>query len=137
MWSVLIVAIYLIVACIFLARLILGCVLSRRLVRTSVIVTDPKLCPTLDSHKRKSPPRIGESALVSVPVTVGIFRPTVLLPTCWREWDDSKVNAVIAHEVSHVVRHDAMVQHISLASSRNLLVQPARVVAGSPPFRAS
>ncbi|MGC2450840.1 MAG: M56 family metallopeptidase [Candidatus Sulfotelmatobacter sp.] len=114
MWNVLTVAIYLIVASIFLARLILGCVLSRRLVCTSVIVTDPKLCPRLDSLKRRSTPRIGESALVSVPVTVGLFRPTVLLPSCWREWDDSKLNAVIAHEASHVVRHDALVQHISL-----------------------
>ena len=113
-WNTMIVAIYSIVACIFLIRFLLGYALSGRLVRTSSTVVDARLRSTLASHNLKSPPRIGESALVSVPVTVGAFQPAVLLPVCWREWDDSKLNAVIAHEVSHVVRHDALVQHISL-----------------------
>jgi hypothetical protein len=45
---------------------------------------------------------------------VGVFRPTILLPSDWREWDAEKLDAVLAHELSHVVRHDALTQHVSL-----------------------
>jgi hypothetical protein len=45
---------------------------------------------------------------------MGILRSTILLPASWREWDDAKLNAVMAHEVSHVARHDALTQGLSL-----------------------
>jgi bla regulator protein blaR1 len=51
--------------------------------------------------------------VISVPVTVGAFRSAILLPLGWRQWDDSKLNAVIAHELSHVSRRDALVQFVS------------------------
>ena len=43
-----------------------------------------------------------------------MLRSTILLPTAWREWDDAKLDAVIAHEVSHVARRDALTQRLSL-----------------------
>ena len=45
---------------------------------------------------------------------MGVLRSTILLPADWREWDDAKLNAVLAHEVSHVARHDALTQRLSL-----------------------
>jgi hypothetical protein len=45
---------------------------------------------------------------------MGVVRSTILLPAGWREWDDAKLDAVLAHEVSHIARHDTMTQHLSL-----------------------
>ena len=56
---------------------------------------------------RETPP-LAESEAVTVPVTLGVARPVILLPSDWREWDDDKLNAVLAHELSHVGRHDAL-----------------------------
>ncbi len=50
-----------------------------------------------------------ESASIAVPLTVGWMRPKVLLPAGWREWDHAKLDAVLAHECSHVRRRDALV----------------------------
>ena len=59
-------------------------------------------------------PSAAESEFISVPVTMGALRSTILLPAAWREWDEAKLNAVVAHEVSHVARHDAFTQRLSL-----------------------
>jgi BlaR1 peptidase M56 len=45
---------------------------------------------------------------------MGALRSIILLPADWREWDDSKLDAVLAHELSHVARHDALTQRLSL-----------------------
>ncbi len=113
-WNSLPATIYLIVASIFLSRLVVGFALTQRLIRRSRNITDPRLRQMLAFHARFSNSWwVRESDRISVPVTVGAFRPVVLLPPCWREWDDSKFNAVITHELSHVSRHDALAQFVS------------------------
>jgi beta-lactamase regulating signal transducer with metallopeptidase domain len=54
-------------------------------------------------------PPICESELVAVPVTVGIARPTVMLPVGWRLWSNEKLRGVLAHELAHVRRRDPVV----------------------------
>ena len=54
-----------------------------------------------------------ESERVTAPVTVGIVRPAILLPADWREWDQARLDAVLAHEQSHVRRRDPAVQFLS------------------------
>lgn len=54
-----------------------------------------------------------ESALVAVPVTVGLFRPRVILPLGWREWTADTLTAVLAHECAHVERRDPLVTAIA------------------------
>jgi len=49
-----------------------------------------------------------------VPVTMGALRSTILLPPAWSEWDEAKLDAVLAHELSHVARRDAFTQRLSL-----------------------
>jgi hypothetical protein len=56
---------------------------------------------------------IRESDQVSAPVTLGIFRSTIVVPGDWREWEDDKWNAVVAHERSHIARRDPAVQMLS------------------------
>lgn len=53
--------------------------------------------------------RLMSSDEIRVPVTVGWWRPTVLLPATWTEWSTAKLEAVLAHETTHVVRRDFIV----------------------------
>jgi bla regulator protein blaR1 len=113
-WNVIAAWIYLAVTLFFLARLVAGIVMSCRLVRRSQAITESFALSKLTSGTRQIPPRLAMSECISVPVTVGVVRPTILLPSDWRDWDAEKLDAVLAHELSHVVRHDALTQHISL-----------------------
>src|SRR5215475_13418206 len=56
---------------------------------------------------------IRESSSIAVPVTVGLLRPIVLLPSTWREWPDKALVASLVHEMAHVRRRDVLV--LSLA----------------------
>ena len=111
-------AVYIAVATIFLARFLLGFLLSRRLERAARTVDDPRALSSLASHSRaarlKELPRLAESEIVLVPVTLGVRRSSILLPAGWRDWDDAELDAVMAHEVSHVRRRDALTQRLSL-----------------------
>lgn len=57
-----------------------------------------------------NPPTVGagvrESSEIRVPVTVGLFRPAILLPVDWKEWSAEKLEAVMTHERTHVERRD-------------------------------
>jgi beta-lactamase regulating signal transducer with metallopeptidase domain len=55
---------------------------------------------------------VRESRAISVPVTVGVIRCTVLLPSGWSGWSNEKLRAVLAHEVAHVRRRDPLVAFI-------------------------
>jgi beta-lactamase regulating signal transducer with metallopeptidase domain len=50
-----------------------------------------------------------ESSEVTVPMTVGVMRPVIILPSAWRAWDSETLAAIIAHELAHVRRHDASI----------------------------
>jgi uncharacterized protein (TIGR03435 family) len=54
------------------------------------------------------------SALCVVPVTVGFFRPRVILPEYWRGWPDAQLDAVLTHERAHARRRDPLVQWLAL-----------------------
>ena len=111
-------AVYFAVALLLLARFVVGFVLSRRVSLASLDIHEPRITERLLSQARARAlnvvPRAKESELISVPVTMGVIRPTILLPTDWRDWDDEKLNAVLAHEASHVARRDALTQQLSL-----------------------
>jgi beta-lactamase regulating signal transducer with metallopeptidase domain len=117
-WSLIAAAVYVAITLLLLARLIVGVVFSRRLARSARTIREQRVAQRLASRAYASGlttvPRAAESELISVPVTVGAFRSLILLPAGWGEWDDAKLDAVIAHEVSHVARGDALTQRLSL-----------------------
>jgi beta-lactamase regulating signal transducer with metallopeptidase domain len=117
-WSMLAVGIYFAVASLFLVRFFVGLALGRRLMDASRRIEDPGVAQRLVSRARASGlsvvPRALESEFISVPVTMGALRSAILLPTRWREWDEAKLDAVVAHEMSHIARRDALTQRISL-----------------------
>jgi GWxTD domain-containing protein len=93
-WTDIAAGLWLLTALAMLSRLLLGLGLSARLIRKSRLVED----------------RIRESELVRVPITVGVIRPVVILPSDWRDWPAPKLLAVTAHERAHVARHDPLRQ---------------------------
>jgi beta-lactamase regulating signal transducer with metallopeptidase domain len=110
-------AIYATVAIFFLVRLILGITLGSRLDRNSHVIDDPQTLARFHFFARaaglRSTPRLAESELLSVPVTFGIRHPSILLPATWREWEPTELDAVFAHEISHVARRDALTERLS------------------------
>jgi beta-lactamase regulating signal transducer with metallopeptidase domain len=117
-WSTVAAGIYLAVALFLLVRFFVGLAFSRRLLQASQIIDDPRLTASLASRAHASEltflPPVAESEFISVPVTMGALRSTILLPVAWRDWDNAKLDAVVAHEVSHVARRDAFTQRLSL-----------------------
>jgi beta-lactamase regulating signal transducer with metallopeptidase domain len=52
--------------------------------------------------------RLVVSSVATTPLTVGIFRPTIVLPICCGEWTPSKLEMVLLHELAHVERRDVL-----------------------------
>ncbi len=117
-WMAASATIYLAVAIFMLVRLALGVILGRRLERESQLLEDSHALARLHFFTRTSglraSPRLAESELLSVPVTFGVRRPAILLPPGWRDWEPAELDAVLAHEISHVVRRDALAERLSL-----------------------
>lgn len=131
-WSDIALAIYFLGMVILLARLLVGIRGSRRLAAGASEISpryfprrgefeDPHTLAALDFLALQSQLaglkialHLKESPALLVPATVGIRKPLILLPTCWREWSREKLEAVLSHEISHVARRDAFTLLLSL-----------------------
>lgn len=113
-WISATLTVYLAIALFLLGRLIVGIVLAERLVRSSIAIHDPRLSALIHVPNSRHVPQIRESRSVSVPLTVGVVKPAILLPGSWREWDGEKLVSVLTHEISHVTRRDCLTQYVSL-----------------------
>ncbi len=97
-------SLYFAVAAMLSVRLLIGLALARRLIAQAREIGWPRLMPL---PRRRL--RLLESGQVHVPATLGSLRPVVLLPEGWRIWTESKLRAVLAHELAHVRRADWLV----------------------------
>jgi beta-lactamase regulating signal transducer with metallopeptidase domain len=117
-WSAVAVAVYFAVTSLFLVRFFVGLAFGWRLKKASQRIYESRLTVKLArrAYALRLPfvPQAAESECISVPVTMGALCSIILLPASWREWDDTKLDAVVAHEVSHVARRDALTQRLSL-----------------------
>jgi hypothetical protein len=77
---------------LFLGRLAFGYQFTRRLVRAARPAGDVLV-----------------SSWISVPMTAGWLRPKILLPEGWESWEQDKLDAVLAHERTHVRRADWLI----------------------------
>ena len=70
--------------------------------------------------------RVVESALVDVPTVVGWLRPAVILPVAAiASLSPAQVEAVLAHELAHVRRHDYLVNLFQTLAETLLFYHPA------------
>lgn len=131
-WKTIVGGVYLAGVAILLIRLLLGLLGSRRIAASAEVIStryflrkdeieDASNSAALDLLSTRSrfgglnnPPRLKESAALSVPATIGLRQPIILLPSGWRTWTREKLEAVLAHEISHVARRDALTQLLSL-----------------------
>jgi TonB family protein len=93
-WGGLITAIYAMGVAAFGVRLAYGYGLTRKLAMGSRRIA------------RFEGEAVYECPYVSVPLTVGWLRPTILLPAGWDAWAPEKLTAVLVHERHHVRRSD-------------------------------
>jgi|GEM_PF-1092222 len=59
------------------------------------------------------PIRLRSTESTGMPVTFGLFRPTVLLPAGATRWPQIKLRSVLLHEFAHVARRDCLSQAIA------------------------
>lgn len=89
------------IAGLLFVRLLAGWMFTARLRRGSRRLDDPRLQRIV----RRSPELL-ESERIAVPIALGWLKPAILLPVSWRKWEPSKLDAVLAHESSHIQRGD-------------------------------
>jgi beta-lactamase regulating signal transducer with metallopeptidase domain len=83
---------------------------ARRVVEEAQLVRDPAtqelvadVCRRLGWNRTIE---VRQTKRTPIPLCIGWWKPCVLLPPGWRSWGDLTLRAVLAHEVSHVVRRD-------------------------------
>ena len=95
--------------------------LTHRLVAAARPLADPVLHADLDRWCRRlgvrRAVRLRESDRLSGPATVGLWRPTLLLPTGWRDWTRPQREAVLTHELAHVAHGDYAVWLLAKAAA--------------------
>lgn len=95
-----------------LVSLAVGSFRFRKLVREAVPVRDPDWLSQADSIRRRvaisGDVRILLSTEASTPMTGGLRRPLIVLPSSAEDWTPDRREVVLTHELVHVRRRDAL-----------------------------
>lgn len=122
------VGIWLLGAGLLLLRLALAVISAGRLVRGSRAVEDasesPEQAAVIAAHLRGTSASVRLSEQVSVPMLVGILRPTILLPTGAVTWNTDRLESALRHERAHILRRDIWWQLITSITASVLWFQP-------------
>jgi beta-lactamase regulating signal transducer with metallopeptidase domain/protocatechuate 3,4-dioxygenase beta subunit/peroxiredoxin len=110
-WLVIGLTAYLLVAVVLLARVLSSLVAVARLRHASTPVDNRAWWLALEGCRRRlgidRPVSLACSPLVAVPVVLGAFRPSIVLPTpLFASGPDSHSEAILLHELTHVRRGD-------------------------------
>ncbi len=116
--------------CLFAARAFGGWLILQKLRRTAQESLPAELlqrCRQLQQRIGiKSLVRYASSELVESPAVVGWFRPIVLLPlSVMSGLSVEQLDAIIAHELAHIRRYDALVNLFQIAVETVLFYHPA------------
>jgi TonB family protein len=123
-------ALWLVGVVVFLARLNLGLAVARRM-RSSV--TEPVEEGLREALARLSARmglrravRLVQSAMVEAPTVIGWLRPVVLMPVgCLAGLSTAQMEAILAHELAHIRRHDYLVSVMQSVVEALLFYHPA------------
>ena len=105
-WPFALMAFYLMGVFILLARALWGLRGMSRIMRDSKPAAREHPIPR---DLRRTPVPLYESEAIAAPLTAGILSPRIVLPGAWKKWPAHKLRAVLAHELSHVRRHDTLI----------------------------
>ncbi len=111
-------------------RLVGGWMHAQRLARTQVLpIAEPwasKLAALRVKLAVSRPVRLFQSALVEVPTVIGWLRPVILLPaSTLTGLSPEQIEAVLAHELAHIRRHDYLVNLLQRVVETLLFYHPA------------
>lgn len=129
-WLPWIVGVWLVGVGLLSGRLLFGWIQVQRLRRSAIQpVADAcqELLRQLAGRLRITRPvRLVESALVQVPTVVGWLRPMILLPaSAITGLTTDQLQAVLAHELAHIRRHDYLVNLLQTVVETLLFYHPA------------
>ena len=115
---------------VFSLRLLLGWVVVvrlRRNVSATAMTVWVQRMEVLASRLRVSRSvKLVESALVEVPTVIGWMRPMILIPTsAFTGLTTQQLEAILAHELSHIRRHDFLVNLVQSVIETLLFYHPA------------
>jgi beta-lactamase regulating signal transducer with metallopeptidase domain len=111
-------------------RFLGGWTATRRLVRRGVSPVPEALEETLLRLCRRlrvsRPVLLAQSAALAIPAALGAVRPVILLPLCAvTGLSRDAIEAVLAHELAHIRRHDYLVNLLQTAVETLLFYHPA------------
>jgi beta-lactamase regulating signal transducer with metallopeptidase domain len=128
-WSAAVAVVYSVGVLGFLLFLTLQRRTLRRLARSSTLVEDPewtrllKECATALRVNR--PVHLLRSRERNVPMTFGIRRPSIVIPTIADLWADDRRRAVLLHELAHVTRRDCLTHTATAVACATYWFHPA------------
>jgi beta-lactamase regulating signal transducer with metallopeptidase domain len=111
-------------------RSIVGWSSAQRLKRADTSPADPVWEQHLDRLSRvlrvSGPVRLAKSALAGTPSVIGWLKPVILVPAAaFARMDPEQLEALLAHELAHIRRHDYIVNLIQSAAETLLFYHPA------------
>ena len=115
---------------LLLARLSIGLVVARRMKSAATQPPPHDLLHTFRHLARRigvsRPVRLLNSTLVQVPTVIGWLRPVVLVPIgCLTGLSSAPIEAILAHELAHVRRHDYLISVLQSIVEALLFYHPA------------
>ncbi len=93
-----------------------------RLGAASEPVTDSRVL--VEAARRRSPARLLQNETIAAPVTWGIFRPVILVPTGFEALSPESSEAVLCHELAHIEAADFLLRTLAEIARAALWFQP-------------
>jgi beta-lactamase regulating signal transducer with metallopeptidase domain/beta-lactamase class D len=112
------------------SRMIGGLILTRRIAKHETYPVSEfwleKLKKIAQELRVEKPVRLLRSSLVEVPTAIGWLRPVILLPACiFTGLTTQQLEAILAHELAHIRRHDYLVNLLQIVAETLLFYHPA------------
>jgi len=113
-WPRILAVVWLLGVAVLVLRILMGTIAVRRLARSANASPDQTwqalIIQLLSSLSISKPVRLLFSDAPVSPMTWGMRRHTILLPSGAMQWSGDRRRLVLAHELAHVKRNDGMVQ---------------------------
>ena len=124
------ISIWLLGVLLLSGRFVGGLVVALRLKRSDSAAIPPEWHARLSEMASRlrvtRPVRLCRSALVQVPTVIGWLRPVILLPaSALTGLSAEQLEALLAHELAHIRRHDYLVNILQTAAETLLFYHPA------------